>query len=230
MNRNPVFEPTVMPVDRAKWVKQLGLFNFINTFYQLNDLQLFDDCRKVLIAGPGQGLETVVLKWRGYEVTTFDIDETFQPDHVGSIHDLHIFENGQFDAVIASHILEHLSIAYLDKAIYEIARVGRNAIIYLPVHGKHLQWRFMTGARVIDISFIIDIFNYFKKTDGLEPRYMENQHFWEIGMRGFRVKDLTKRFSNFFEILRVYRNKDWLPSQNFVLMSKLNHKNKNLNQ
>lgn len=226
MSKKFVPEPTVMPVDRSNWAKQLGLNNFINAFYQFNDLQLFNDCRKVLIVGLGQGLERIVLKWRGYEITTLDIDETFQPDYVGSVHDLHMFKDGQFDAVIASHVLEHLAVPYLDSALGEIARVGRNAIIYLPVHGKHLQWRFMTGSRIIDLSLIIDLFNYFKKTNGLKPCYMENQHFWEIGIRGFRVKDMVKRFSNFFDIIRVYRNRDWLPSQNFVLVSKFNHRNR----
>ncbi|MGP8320276.1 MAG: methyltransferase domain-containing protein [Methanosarcinaceae archaeon] len=132
MSKKFVPKPTVMPVDRSDWAKQLGLSNFINAFYQFNDLQLFNDCRKVLVIGLGQGLERIVLKWRGYEVTTLDIDETFQPDYVGSVHDLQMFKDGQFDAVIASHILEHLAVPYLDFALGEIARVGRNAIIYLP--------------------------------------------------------------------------------------------------
>jgi len=39
-------------------------------------------------------------------------------------------------------------------------------------------------------------------------------------MREFRVKDLKERFGRYFEILDDYRNKDWLPSYNFVLRSK----------
>ena len=49
---------------------------------------------------------------------------------------------------------------------------------------------------------------------------MENQHFWEIGMKGFRVRDMKKRMSRFFEVLKAYRNRDWFLSQNFVLKSR----------
>ena len=63
--------------------------------------------------------------------------------------------------------------------------------------------------------------NYFEKPDGITSRYMANQHFWEIGMRGFRIKDVVRRMSVCFEILSIYRNRDWLPSQNFVLKSRM---------
>jgi hypothetical protein len=109
---------------------------------------------------------------------------------------------------------------YLDSALGEIARVGRYALIYLPVHGRHIQIRFLPGFKDIDLSVILDIFDYFKKPDGITPRYMSGQHFWEIGMRGFRVKDMTSRVSQFFSIISAYRNRDWLPSYNFVLKSK----------
>ena len=100
--------PAVMPVDREAWRNQLHLSNFVNAYYHYRDLQRFPTCRRVLIVGPGQGLQTEVLKWRGYEVTTLDIDETFKPDEVGSVSDMNMFRDGAFDAAVASHVLEHL--------------------------------------------------------------------------------------------------------------------------
>jgi SAM-dependent methyltransferase len=221
MGVNEPPEPTVMPVDREEWFAQLGLSNFVNTYYQFRDLQGFGDCKKVLIIGPGQGLDAAVLAWRKYEVTTVDIDETFRPDAVGSAHDLSMFRDKQFDSVIASHVLEHMAEPFLDRALHEIARVGRYALVYLPVHGVHVQCRFSTNYRAMDFSLIVDLFNYFKKTDGLTSRYMSNQHFWEVGIRGYRTKDLVRRMEPMFEIMSVYRNRDWIPSQNFVLRSKV---------
>ena len=209
-----------MPVARASWVRRLELSNFVNTYYQYRDLQSCGDVRRVLIVGPGQGLDSVVLRWRGYDVTRLDIDETFQPDFIGSVHHMDMFSDGAFDAVIASHVLEHLSEAHLDDSMREIARVGRFAIVYLPVTGLHAQLRFRSNFRDFDFASLLDLRNPVIRADPTRPRFMEGQHFWEVGLPGFRVRDLLLRFGQWFEVLDCYRNRDWLPSQNFVLKSR----------
>jgi SAM-dependent methyltransferase len=212
--------PAVMPLDRETWSRQLNLSNFVNSGYQYRDIQSLPDVRTILVIGPGQGLDTAVFRWRGYDVTTVDIDDTFRPDHVLSVHDMALFKDRQFDAVIASHVIEHVAEPYLDPALSEIARVGRHALIYLPVGGRHFQIRFMPGILGIDWSLIFDVFNYLDRPDGVTPRYCLHQHFWEIGRRGWRVKDVRGRLARHFEILSSYRNPDWNPSYNFVLKSK----------
>jgi hypothetical protein len=212
--------PSVMPVNRETWAGQLHLSNFVNTYYQYRDLELCGDVKKLLIIGPGQGLDTQVLKWKKYEVTTFDIDKTFNPDVIGSAHDLSMFDNRRFDAIIASHILEHLAVPYLDLCLSELARVGRYSLIYLPIAGRHFQLQLKMDLKGIDLSFILDLFNYFHRPDGITPRYCEGQHYWEVGMRGFRVADLVRRFEKHFEVIMHYRNRDWNPSYNFVLKAK----------
>lgn len=209
-----------MPLDRERWRSEIHLSNFVNTAYQYVDLQRCGGIRKILIIGVGQGLDTHVLKWLGYEVTTFDIDQTFRPDYVGSVHDMSIFGDKQFDAIIASHVLEHFAVAYLDRALTELARVGRYVLIYLPVAGRHFQLRLTPGFKGIDLSFTLDLFNYFRRPDGITARYAQGQHFWEVGMRGFRTKDLLQRMREHFEILAFYRNRDWIPSKNFILKSR----------
>jgi len=213
-------KPTVMPLDREAWSRELHLSNFTNAYYQFRDLQSLGSVKTVLIVGPGQGLGTRVLSWRGYEVTTYDVDATFRPDVVGSVHRMEAFPDGRFDAVIVSHVLEHLAVSYLDDSLREIARVGRHALIYLPAAGKHVQVRLSLGFKGIDLSAIWDVFNRFHRPDGVTPRYCGGQHFWEVGMRGFRVGDLAKRMSARFDVLSVYRNRDWNPSVNFVLRSR----------
>lgn len=193
----------------------------VNTYYQYRDLLLYKDIKKVVIIGPGQGLSTTLLKWRDYEVITLDIDDTFKPDYLDSVHDMHLFENAQFDATICSHVLEHLAEPYLDTSLKEIARIGRYALIYLLIAGRHFKTRLKSDVRGTDISLIMDIFNYLHKPDGITPRYCEGQHFWEVGMRGFRVRDLIERFSQWFEVLHNYRNRDWYGSRNFVVKSKI---------
>jgi len=91
----------------------------------------------------------------------------------------------------------------------------------LPIHGRHFQLRVVPGFKGIDLSLILDFFNPLIKPDGVTPRYMAKQHFWEVGMRGYRIKDVVRRMSRYFRVVSVYRNKDWNGSHNFVLESAL---------
>ncbi len=213
-----------MPVDRESWKQELHLSNFINAYYQYRDVRALPDISKILIIGPGQGLDTVIFRWKNYDVTTLDIDQLFNPDFIGSVNDLSLFGNTSFDVVIASHVLEHLAEPYLDDCIAELARVARYSLIYLPVAGRHGQLRFRFDFKGFEFSWVWDLFNFFHRPNGLTASYCQGQHFWEIGRRGFRVGDLVRRFEQQFKILKHYRNLDWLPSYNFVLESKYNGK------
>jgi hypothetical protein len=209
-----------MPIDREKWAREINFSNFVNASYQLRDVETCGKVETILIIGPGQGLDTAVFRWRGYQVTTFDIDSTFRPDVTGSCHDLSMFHDAQFDVVIASHVLEHLPLAYLDRALEEIARVGRFALVYLPVAGRSFHLRLMPGVLGLDFSLIVDLIPFWRKPDGVTARYCQGQHYWEIGLRGFSKSAVVRRFSVDFEVLRAYRNRDWTPSENFVLRSR----------
>ena len=211
-------KPAVMPIDVDVWKNQLNYSNFINAYYQYRDVQKCEG-RNILIVGPGQGFDKEVLKWRGYQVTTFDIDDKLKPDFLGSVHDLSMFPDNSFDILIASHVLEHLAEPYLDKALAEIHRVSKFAIIYLPVAGRHGKININLGIKDISINFVWDLFNYFERPNGSVPKYCKGQHYWEIGLRGFKVKDIERRIVRHFELIDSYRNVDWLPSYNFVLRS-----------
>jgi hypothetical protein len=213
-------KPTTMPLDTAAWARQLNLSNFVNTYYQYRDLQRLANIRRILVVGPGQGLDTAVLRWRGYEVVTFDIDTTFQPDVIGSVHDMKVFSDREFDAVIASHVIEHLPMAYLDEALRELARVARFALVYLPTTGRPVALTLSPGFRGLRWSLIFDVYNWFKKPDPNRPVFCKAQHYWEIGRRGFSRRKVVRLLSRHFRILDQYRNKDWLLSMNFVLAAK----------
>jgi hypothetical protein len=212
--------PAPMGVDREAWAKELPLCAYVNAYYQVRDVASLPNCQRVLVVGPGQGLVVPILRWRGYSVETFDIDSTFAPDHLGSVHDLGRFSNGQFDAIIASHVLEHLAEPHLDTALAEMARVGRYSVIYLPVAGRFAAVRIQPGVLHLDWQLRFNVFNYLERPDGLTRKYCVGEHYWEIGRRGFRVKDVKARLAQFFVILQAYRNVDWLPSYNFVVQSK----------
>jgi len=212
-------QPGPMPRDRDEWLGRLDLSNFVNSYYQFRDISRLVKSGRILVVGPGQGLDTAVLKWRGYEVTTFDIDNTFRPDVQGSIHDLSNFADQSFDFITASHVLEHLPIRYLDDCLKDMSRVARHALIYLPVNGRHLQIRVKPGLRGWHWSWGIDLINWMRRPSGERLEFMSGQHYWELGLRGFTMRRTLQRMSKHFTVVDAYRNVDWTPSMNFVLRS-----------
>ena len=213
-------KPDKMPVDMDQWASQLHISNFANAFAQYRDVTSLGDVSRILVIGPGQGLDSAIFKWRGYEVTTLDIDDRLSPDVIGSAHDLSMFGDKAFDVVIASHVLEHLPPAYLDAAIAELARVAHHALVYLPIAGRIVRLRVMPGLRDWDWTFVISVPNYFRRPDPNRPRFCEGQHYWEVGRPGYSRRKVADRLRRHFDIRAMYRNPDWLPSINFVLSAR----------
>ena len=221
MSESAIPQPEAMPVDTASYIEDLRIIDFINSYYQWRDVKSIRGVKTVLIVGPGRGLTTTVLQWKDYDVKTLDIDPGFHPDFVGSVTDMSMFRDAQFDVVIASHVLEHFSYVHLDTALAEIARVGVNALIYLPVYGRKAQFRLITtGFGEHDVSFIGAVGKPWVKPDPKRAWLQGGEHFWEVGMRGFKLADMNRRFEKYFQIVSSYRNKDWNYSHNWVVRSK----------
>lgn len=189
--------------------KRIGITNFINASCQIQDcLEL--EPRNVLIIGKGLGLEPSILRGMGIEVTVADIDEKLDPDYVCSVSDLSIFQENQFDVVIAAHVLEHLPFEMFEKCMMEISRIGRHAIIYLPF-----------ACIVPEIRLAIE--PIFRKTIRLciplflKEHKFNGEHYWELGTKGFSVKKIRTAICKYMKIKKEYHNWDWRYSYNFVL-------------
>lgn len=212
--------PGNMPVDMEKWMAQLGKSSFLNAFYQYRDIEQLQPNKNVLIVGPGQGLLVEILKWKNYLVTTIDVDQKANPDLICSVHDMSIFGDMTFDVVVVSHVLEHIPPSLLESSLKEIARIGRNAIIYLPLAGKHFSLRIDFGVRNLSFNAFADFVNRFRRPNEKTPVFCENQHYWEIGVPGYSKGVIRGWLRTNFDILSEYRNSDWPVSYNFVLRSK----------
>ena len=88
---------TKMPSNAMIRKDHLSLVNFINSYYIYRDIKRCAGVRKILIIGPGQGLDTEILKCKGF-------DNAFSPDVLGNIHRLDMFEDKQFDLIVAPHV------------------------------------------------------------------------------------------------------------------------------
>ncbi len=209
-----------MNVDMESWSSQLHPSNFANAAAQYRDVMSLGAVSKILIVGPGQGLDCAIFRWRGFEVVTFDVDDRLSPDVIGSVHDLSMFEDKSFDVVIASHVLEHLPPDKLDAALDELARVAHHALLYLPIAGRIASTRIIPGLRGWDWVLALRFFNPFLKPDPVRPLFCGGQHFWEVGRPGFRKRQVARRLARKFRIRRAYPNPDWLVSMNYVLTAR----------
>lgn len=208
-----------MPVDAEEYARTISVTGFINSYYQVRDVLSYRP-RRVLIVGVGTGLEPLILRQKfGLEVTTFDVDERFRPDCVGSVHDMNGFRSGQFDVVVASHVLEHLPFRYFDTAVSELARVATHAVVYLPFGGRNLSWRFVYAQRVRKYMFGINL-PPLRRIDGESPALQAGHHYWEIGYRGFSLRSVAEILGRHFTIDTRYHNQDWTYSLNFLLTSR----------
>jgi hypothetical protein len=84
--------------------------------------------RSVLEVGPGPAFVSRWLRDAGIELTTLDFDEAVRPDIVGPVTDIPLADNA-VDGALCAQVLEHLPWSELPRALGELARVSRKAVV-----------------------------------------------------------------------------------------------------
>jgi len=172
---------------------------FIAYWHQINELMELE-LNSILEIGIGNGLVANYLKQRRLNVTTMDIDERLNPDHVGSVLDMS-FPDKSFEVVACYEVLEHLPYKDFPKALSEIHRVSsKYAVLSLPdstrVYRLNIQIPKMGELKILiplpRLRLLTHEFN--------------GEHYWEIGKAGY---SLTKIMNNIqragFKIKKTYR-------------------------
>jgi len=89
----------------------------------------------ILEIGIGNGTVSSILRSRGLEVVTADIDGKLGPDVVADVRELP-FADRSFDGTLACEILEHIPWGDLPRALGELRRVTRRwALLSVPSVG-----------------------------------------------------------------------------------------------
>lgn len=116
---------------------------------------LVDDARQasVLDVGCGNGYYTVPLEKVFGRAAGLDFSDAMlkvnpaRERHLGSATELP-FVDGEFDIVTCSHLLHHLELADRRKAVREMARVSRRAVVlYEPNRNNPLMFAFGASKR-----------------------------------------------------------------------------------
>ncbi len=128
---------TVNEKKEIRYTTQLLIFKQI-----VEQHQLFDNLRRILVLGCGDGLEAgYMAQLFGISVYGVDIHQDFHPYGMQHAHLLNYsgttlpFENDFFDAVYSYHVLEHVD--DVPYTIWELRRVTReDGFVYIGVPNK----------------------------------------------------------------------------------------------
>jgi ubiquinone/menaquinone biosynthesis C-methylase UbiE len=186
---------------------------------------------RVVEIGTGNGTVAAVLRARGLDVTTVDIDEKLGPDVVADVRRLP-FPDGSFDTVLAAEILEHMPWEELPLAVSELSRVARRgAVVSVPNSDVTLtlmarvpnalqvcRMLFRGRLRVRDALWTLMQSPTWKRSGGRveqlaeigrlnrEASPLSKQHFWELGIGEVRSEDFVSVFEGAgFRLRRTYR-------------------------
>jgi len=179
-----------------------NLPRFISYFYQIDILRKLG-VNRILETGIGNKTVSNYLKNNGFDITTFDCNESLEPDVVGDIRDMPL-EDGSFEAIMACEILEHLPWSDLPGIIDELYRVSsKYVVISLPVISFYFEMAIkfpmlnkIFKRNCLDL-FIRLPFAVFKKSSV--------HHEWEIGAKGYPFRKVRKELRRKFKIIREAR-------------------------
>lgn len=196
--------------------------NFTNVSYILDDLRFLwqhhdSHSPSVLNIGISTGLEPLILRNCGYNLTTVDVVPSNNPDILLDIRKLSLISGEQYDISILSHVAEHIEYSAFPTLLADLSSLSKYTILYLPVAGKHYSFRIHSERPFFSLDLVVDISNPFRYPSDTTPRFCDGQHFWEIGPFCIPLRKLRRQISKSHRILKEYRNLDWIPSYNFVL-------------
>jgi hypothetical protein len=157
---------------------------FISYHHQLRLIfTLGHQVNNILEIGIFNSLLTDILKRNGYQVTTADIDPKLEPDIVLDLTTDFLLPKDKFDAIVLFQVLEHLPYEQSEQALQKLAEATKKfLVISLPYNTQFLAFQFR--------------FSYIQRSRYLlmkMPRFwsskpMSDQHYWEIGLKGYPKK------------------------------------------
>ena len=157
----------------------------------------------VLEVGVGNGTVSDFLRKLGFRLTTCDIDSALTPDVVADVRSLPFSERA-FDTVMACEILEHLPFEDFERALRELERVAKSAVII------SLPYRSSSIEIVLKFPLIRSLFkrpwlDFFLRIPLSFSSSSSKQHHWEIDRARFPLRRIRESIRRQFQIEREVR-------------------------
>jgi SAM-dependent methyltransferase len=162
--------------------------------------------RTVLEVGIGNGTVTALLRGRGLEVTTLDIDERLRPDLIGSVHTLtNVVAPKSFDLVLCAEVLEHLPFELLPSCARELAAAAReHVVIGLPGFLREQRWGIAVELRLPRFRRAMKL-----GIDYPLPEWpgSDSEHYWAADYRPYTLRAITETIGRYAELEKVVRER-----------------------
>lgn len=179
--------------------------------------------KSVLVIGVGDNIvpsiiQCVSLKWGGI-VDTFDFDKQLSPTYIGDVRNINEIIENKYDVIVCCQVLEHISFEYFDDILRRISfclNLEGHFILSLPQSAyQHF---------LIDLKFVLPRIKQFRRIITFNRRgswdmFENDQHFWEIGFKGYHLNKIFHTVSKYYRILKqytLYEN----PNQRFFICEK----------
>ena len=146
--------------------------------------------RTVLEVGTGNGTVAGILRQRGVEVTTVDIDPALGPDIVGSVHELdRCVSPESYDVVLCAEVLEHLPFELFGGCCRRLAALARTRVVIgLPCFPKP-RWGFELALHIPRIGL-----QMVRATWSPLPRWPgpDREHHWAVDYRPYPLAHVLR--------------------------------------
>lgn len=174
---------------------------FVSYYHQLAEVLALKP-ESVLEIGVGDGVFRDYLKNNtNISYTSVDIADDLHPDVIGDVTNLP-FQNESFDVVCAFEVLEHLPFEQFEKALEELARVSRRAVVLsLPHFGPPIKF-------LLKIPFFPELSFAFKIPFARKHTF-NGQHYWEIGKQWYSLGKIKNILEKYFIM-----EKEFVPFEN----------------
>jgi SAM-dependent methyltransferase len=202
-------------VDREHY--QAGYDNpnrFASYWHQIDETSVLGG--RILEVGIGNGTVAAVLRARGFEVTTVDLDSDLGPDVTADVRELP-FGDRQFDSALAAEVLEHIAWSDVPKALSELRRVVRRGLVIsvpnadvaftlearLPNAMQILRLAARRRIRIRNMLWAVSQRATWRRAGGIVEGFGEvarlnrktfkcTEHHWELGANAIGAEDFVE--------------------------------------
>ncbi|WOJ96932.1 class I SAM-dependent methyltransferase [Congregibacter brevis] len=157
----------------ADWIHDLETSKHFNWYWHQACI-VYTHCDRtqhLLEIGVGTNLLADLLKRRGWQVDTLDIDENKSPDYCGSAAEFD-YSSHHVNVVLAFEVFEHIPLKTFEKVIDRLAESQVSAIHFsLPWNERALFTASIKLPRVRELRFGLSV---------PRGRITTKAHFWEL--------------------------------------------------